>query len=258
VVAYRGQTGNISRRDPTCYLKHLNPRIDRIVCVSEAVRESLLPHVSDPRKLVTIYKGHDLAWYAGTQPANRDSLGVPDDAFLITCVANHRPRKGVSVLIDAAALLPGDSPIHFVLAGRNMTGEDVRRKVDKLPLAANFHLFDHRDDVLEIVAASDATVLPATKREGLPKTVIESMAQAVVPVVTATGGSPELVVDGETGFVVPPGDPAALADAMLRLLRDRGHARRMGLAARQRLKTRFRVEDSVTAHERLFNELADG
>jgi len=77
--------------------------------------------------------------------------------------------------------------------------------------AGRCHFLGHREDALAIVGACDATVLPAIKREGLPKTVIESMALGVVPIVTRTGGSPELLVDGESGLVVPPGDAAALA-----------------------------------------------
>ena len=83
VVTYRGQTGNISRLDPICYLTHLSPRVDRIVCVAEAVRESLERVVFDPRKLVTIYKGHDLGWYRDTPRADLAELGVPPGAFTV-------------------------------------------------------------------------------------------------------------------------------------------------------------------------------
>ena len=69
VVTYRGQTGNISRLDPSCYLTHLSPRVDKIVCVSNAVRDDLLRRVYDPAIPVTIYKGHDIAWYQDIQAA---------------------------------------------------------------------------------------------------------------------------------------------------------------------------------------------
>lgn len=255
VITYRGQTGNISRRDPTCYLTHLNPRVDRIVCVSEAVRESLIGEVSDPGKLVTIYKGHDLRWYAYARPTDRAALGAPADAFLIACVANYRPRKGIEVLLEATHRLPADTPIHLLIVGRGMTEPEVRDRVAASPIAGHIHLLGFRKDVLDIVAACDATVLPSIKREGLPKTVIESMALGVTPIVTATGGGPELVEHGASGLVVAPGDADALAAAMLRLQSAPEENRRMGLAARQRLGTHFTLEASVEAHMRLYQAL---
>ncbi len=256
VVTYRGQTGNISRWDPVCYFTHLSPRVDRIVCVAEAVRQSLLPVVYDRRKPVTIYKGHDLAWYSGTTPVDLTTLGVPAGAFTVACVANYRPRKGVDVLIEAARSLPADADIHFLLIGRGMDGPDLARLIAASPLKANFRTFGHRTDVLGIVAACNATVLAATKREGLPKTVIESMVHGVAPIVTNTGGSAELVEDGVSGMVVPPGDAKAMAAALLRLYADPAAARLMGAKARERIGAHFRVEDSVAAHVRLFRELA--
>lgn len=256
VVTYRGQTGNISRWDPVCYFTHLSPRVDRIVCVAEAVRQSLLGVVYDPAKPVTIYKGHDLAWYAGTRPADLAALGIPPGAFTVTCVANYRPRKGVDVLIEASRHIPPDAGIHFLLIGRGMDSPELARHIAGSPLRSSFHVFGHRTDVLEIVAASQATVLAAIKREGLPKTVIESMVHGVAPIVTDTGGSAELVEDGVSGLVIPPGDAPAMARAILRLGRDREGARRMGEAARQRIGRSFRVEDSVAAHVRLFEALA--
>lgn len=257
-VTYRGQTGNISRWDPSCYLTHLSPRVDAIVCVAEAVRQSLLPELGDPGKAVTIYKGHDLAWYGGTRPADRAALGVPDGALLVGCVANNRPRKGIPVLVEAAGRVPPELGVHFLLVGRGMTAPELTAQVTATGRPDRFHVYDFRSDVLELVAACDASVLPSVRREGLPKTVIEAMAFGVAPVVTDTGGSAELVEDGVSGLVVPPGDPAALADAITTLAADRARCRAMGAAARERLGTRFRVEDAVAAHRRLFARLCGG
>ena len=255
VIAYRGQTGNIKRYDPTCYLTHLNPRIDRITCVSEAVRQDLIANGVPPGKVITIYKGHDLGWYADTRTENLSNIGVPDGGFAIACVANNRPRKGVPVLIEAARYLPADSRVHFILVGNGMTSPQIRALVDASSLPGHFHLVGYRNDVLQLVASCDATVLPATKREGLPKTVIESMALGVAPVVTRTGGSPELVEDGVSGFVVEPNDPQGLASAMQKLADDPELARTMGERARARLADKFTLEQGVEAHRRLYLSL---
>ncbi|TDJ43638.1 MAG: glycosyltransferase [Gammaproteobacteria bacterium] len=256
VVTYRGQTGNIKRIDPTCYLTHLNPRITRITCVAHAVRTDLIANGVSPEKLVTIYKGHDLAWYDHTEAEDLGKLGIPENAFAIALVANNRPRKGVAVLIESARHLPADSPIHFLLVGNGMTSKKISARIAAGPLADHFHLIGYRDNVLSLVAACQASVLPATKREGLPRTILESMGLGIVPVVTKTGGSPELVVDGDSGYCVEPGDPGGLAHAMQRLADDPDAARAMGARARARLAEHFNVAQGVEAHVRLYRELA--
>jgi len=256
VVTYRGQTGNIKRHDPSVYLTHLNPRVAKITCVADAVRKDLIANGVRPDKVGTIYKGHDLAWYQDTVAENLGTLGVPDDAFAVACVANNRPRKGVPVLIESARYLPADTRLHFLLIGNGMTSDAIRDQVAAGPLADHFHLVGYRDDVLRLVAACNASVLPATKREGLPKTVIESMALGLPSVVTRTGGNPELIVDGEGGYVVEPNDPQGLATALQRLADDPDNARAMGINARERLTQHFNVEQGVAAHIELYRELA--
>jgi len=216
VVTYRGQTGNISKWDPTAYLTHLNPRVDLIICVADAVRESLRAQHPHPDRVLTVYKGHDLDWYAA-EPTNLAAFDIPAGAFVVGCVANNRPRKGLPVLVEAAGLLPADAPIHFLLIGSNMDEPGLQTQIKASPYRDRIHVLGFRSDAPEIVAACSATVLPSTKREGLPKTVIESMAYGVAPIVSDSGGSAELVVDGESGIVVAPGDAAALAAAIERL-----------------------------------------
>ncbi|MDJ0927402.1 MAG: glycosyltransferase [Gammaproteobacteria bacterium] len=256
VVTYRGQEGNIKRYDPFAYLTHLHARVARIVCVADAVRDSLRPELADPSKAITIYKGHDINWYADVVAADRAEFGIPDDAFLIICVANNRPRKGVPVLIEAVGLLPADTRVHVLLIGRGMDSPEIDALVQASKHAARLHQFGHRTDVLQLAAAANASVLPTIRREGLPKTVIESMAVSVPPIVTRSGGSPELVADGDSGLVVPPGDAAALAAAINELAADPDRAQQMGRAARQRLIEHFNLQTSIDQHEALFRELA--
>lgn len=255
-VTYRGQVGNISRYDPSAYLTHLHPRVDRIVCVANAVRDSLRPELRDPSKAVTIYKGHDIDWYGDVEAVDRAALGLSPDAFVFVCVATNRPRKGIPVLLDAMGSLPADTQVELLLVGGGMDGPDLDELVRKNPHRDRIHRYGHRDDVLALVAAADAAVLPSLRREGLPKTVIEAMALGLPPIVTRTGGSPELVVPGESGWVVPPGESAALAAAMQEMAADRHRARRMGKEARRRLIRDFNLEQSINAHQRLFSQLA--
>ena len=259
IVVYRGIVGNETFLNPFSWMRCLNPRVDRIVCVAEAVREyflrlNVLGLRVPPEKLVTIYKGHDLEWY-DQPPVARSSLGVPEDAFIVCCVANWRPRKGIEVLLDAFERLPDDVNAHLLLVG-NMESESVRGRLRANRRAANIHVLGYRRDAAAVVAAADVAVLPSLKREGLPKTVIEAMAYGVAPIVTAVGGSPELVEHGKSGLVVPPGDPDALADALLRLYEDRELARTLGDAARQRIANDFTIGRTIAETAKLYRELA--
>ena len=255
VVTYRGQTGNIYWYDPTCYLTHLNPRVDKIVCVANAVRDDLRRQMFDKNKPVTIYKGHDLAWYEQTDPTELGEFGVPEDAFVLGCVANNRPRKGVPVLIESTRFLPPDLPVHILLVGGGMDSPEIAKLIEASPMADRIHVLGHREDIPALISACSASVLPATKREGLPKTVIESMVYGIAPIVTATGGSPELVEDRVCGLVVPPSDPHALADAIIEMASDVERRADYGRRARERIRTHFNVQDSIAQHKALYEEL---
>jgi len=261
IVAYRGIVGAVSFLDPMSWIRYLNPRIDRIVCVCEAIRRHFLEMkpaflAMPPERPVTIHKGHRLEWY-DRKPANLASLGIPGDAFVIACVANYRPRKGVEVLVDAMSHLPEEMPAWLLLVG-NMDSPKLDRQIAASPARDRILRPGFRKDAPRLSAASNVFCLASTKREGLPRSVIEAMAYRVPPVVTDSGGSPELVVDGESGFVVPVFDPGALARAFETLWRDPQLRARMGQAARDRIGSHFRNEDTVRKTIALYRELVPG
>lgn len=259
VVAYRGIVGAVGFLDPFSWLRYLNPRIDRIVCVAEAVRRhflSMRPRflAMPPERPVTIYKGHDLAWY-DDPPADLAREGIPGDAFVISCIANYRPRKGVEVLVEALERLPPDVPAWLLLVGR-MDAPALDRRIAASPARARIRRTGFRDDAPALAAASHVFCLASLRREGLARALIEAMAYGVPPIVTDSGGSPELVVDGECGIVVPVHDSDAIAAAILRLYRDPELRRRLGEAARTRIATHFRHEDTVARTLALYRSLA--
>jgi len=258
IVCYRGIVGAVGFLDPMSWMRYLNPRIDRIVCVAEAIRQyflnmrpALLRMPAD--RPVTIHKGHNLEWYTAT-PANLTDYGIPEGAFVVGCTANYRPRKGIDYLIDAIEALPGDAEVHLVLIG-HMDADKLTARIEKSPIGDRIHRVGFVDNAPELSAACDVFCMPSTKREGLARAIIEAMAYRVPPVVTDAGGSPELVVDGVSGFVVPPRDAQGLADAIEKLYRDKDLRERMGEAARERIATDFRNEDTVRKTIALYEEL---
>jgi len=258
LIAYRGIVGNVSFLSPISWLRFLNPRIDRIVCVCNAVRNYFLSmrpaFLRIPaERLVTIYKGHSLDWYAA-KAADLSAVGIPARAFVIVCVANYRPRKGIEVLVDALASLPRDWPVHLLLVGR-MDAARLRKKIEASPVRERIHTPGHRDDAPALVAACDVFALPSVKREGLARSLLEAMAYGVAPVVTNCGGSPEVVVDGECGLVVRVRDSGALARAIARLYEDSELRKRFGAAARRRIGGEFRIERTIEQTLALYREL---
>lgn len=257
IVVYRGIVGNVSFLDPVSWRRYLNPRIDRIVCVADAVRDHFLKmrpaRLRIPaERLVTIRKGHSLDWYTDP-PADLRAFGVPDGAFTVVCVANYRPRKGIELLVEAMAGLPED--VHLLLVG-NMDSARLRRRIAASPAAARIHRTGYLTEAPAVAGACDVAVLPSIKREGLPRSVIEAMAYSTPPIVTDIGGSPELVVDGASGLVIPARDPAAIARAIRRFHDDTDLRTRMGVAARERIRTHFRIEDTIDRTELLYRDLA--
>ena len=258
IICYRGIVGAVSFLDPMSWMRYLNPRIDRIVCVCEAIRRYYLQ--MQPKFLrmpeerpVTIHKGHKLEWY-NNQPADLTAYGVPEGAFVVGCTANYRPRKGVDYLIDAMEMLPDDIEAHLLLIGR-MDAQKLTQRIEASPIGDRIHRVGFVDNAPEMSAACDVFCMPSTKREGLARSVIEAMAYRVPPIVSEAGGSPELVVDGECGYVVPVRDAAAIAASIEKLYRDPELRRSMGEAARVRIGTDFRNEDTVRKTIALYEEL---
>lgn len=259
LVAYRGIVGNLSYLDPLSWLYLLNPRIDRIICVCEAIRQYLLglgmPGIRIQRDVpVTIHKGHNPDWY---QPPFEDlaQFGIPADAFVVACTARGVPRKGVPVLLDAIDKLPAGLNIHFLLAGTLMDNPKHQALVANNQYRDQIHLHGFLKRMPWILPNCDVAVLPSLRREGLPRGIIEAMIGGAVPIVTDSGGSPELVEAGVSGFVVPPGESTPVRDRILALYEDRELHARMSDAARKRIRNDFRVEDTAEKTIALYEDM---
>jgi len=260
IIVYRGTMGNVSYWDPGSWMTYLHPRVDRIICVSEAVRGFFLQMRwlwlrIPPTKLVTVYKGHDLSWYRET-PLRLSSLGISADAFTVGCTGRYRPHKGLEVLVAAMSHLPRHLPIHLVLIG-NMDARPLRKLIARSPAKDRIHLAGYRKDAPALQAACQATVLPALRREGLPKVVIEAMAYGVPPIVTNVGGSPELIEDGVSGLVIPPGNPEAIAQAVMSLYEDPKRRETMGHEARVRIRDHFQIEQTIHRTLAVYQDVLD-
>lgn len=252
LIAYRGTTGGLYRHDPSAYLTILHPRVDGVVCVSEAVRQDVLQRVWKNRdKVVTIYKGHQLEWYQ-VEATARESLNLSETDIVGVCVAHVRPSKGISVLLEATHLIENHN-FHLVLVGSGF--EPHFKEIEESPMSERIHYIGHRQDVPSLMRMADMQLQPSISGEGLPRTIIEAMANGTASVVTTTGGSPELIDDGVTGFIVPTKDSKALANAINKLGESKNRAQEMGVAASRRLDANFSSKVTVSKHLDYFKML---
>ncbi|MEY3052855.1 MAG: hypothetical protein RLY31_2640 [Bacteroidota bacterium] len=259
VILYRGYTGNIHWLDPSAYLKYLHPRVDRIICIAPAISELFRRQPGfRPEKAVTISKGHDPAWYDDIRPNRtliRNTWHVPDNAFLVVCVANNRRMKGIPVLLEATCALPPTCPVHFLLIGNNMDDRACRKWMELSPLRNQIHLAGFRTDVLSLLAAADGFVLPSLFGEATTKALLEAMSLGVPPIITDIPGNKAVVSDGLNGRVVPPGNPAALAAAIHAMANNRVLARQWGAAARDSVRRNFHIQQTTAAYLSLYADM---
>jgi glycosyltransferase involved in cell wall biosynthesis len=254
IVGYRGTTGHLSRFDPASWLTYFHPRLKRIVCVSEAVRQYLRSKRVPDVVAHTIHKGHRTEWYDFEKTVVLSEFGIPPNAFVLGFTGNIRPVKGVDVLLRAIALLPSELNVHALLVG-DVRDESITTQAADPAIADRVHLVGYRADAAVVAGACHAFVMPSVEREGLPRAVIEAMSQRVPAIVSSVGGLPELVEDGVSGLVVPPRDPAALANAIVTLASDRNRCERLGQAARKRIEEHFNIDTTIDKIESLFQSL---
>lgn len=259
VITYRGVAGNVGFLSPGSWMTHLHPRVRRIVCVSDSVKSYFLSlHFLGfrvhPKKPVTIYKGHDLVWYRNP-PVDLTQFGIPGNAFAIGFAGRNRPNRGLNYIVDSARWLPKDAPIHFLFLGKLTDDMKLRRRIDQSPYRDRMHLAGFRNDAPAIAGACDTFIMPSVFKEGLSRAVIEAMAYGTPPIVTNIGGNPELVIHNDSGLVIPPKDPAAIAAAILELYSDPAKKKRLGENAKVRIETRFNIRETIFNTRRLFEEI---
>ena len=186
--------------------------------------------------------------------AARVQLGLPARSFIVGIVARVTPVKGHVLLIDVFARLLTRLPEALLLiVGDGIRLPSVRARIRELGIGESVLVMGERHDVPTILAAIDVFCLPS-EMEGMPMTVLESMA-AGVPVVTSNvGGIPEIVQDGRTGLMVPPRAGKELETALLGLANDPGRASEIGRAGRERLLSEFSIDRTLAAYEELYQQ----
>ncbi len=229
---------------------------DADLAVSDDVRDSIDPH--HRRRVEVLVHGIDVAAvraHLAHRIATRTGLGVEPDECLAVTVANLRATKNYPGLIAAARLATErGTPVRFAAAGQGPLENEIRAAHAASGLGERFALLGYRDDATRLIAAADLYVL-ASHHEGLPVTVMEALALGVPVVAPAVGGLRQAVADGESGLLVAPGDPTALAEAIGRVVDDEDLRRRLSMGA-QRAGEQYASVQAVARIEALYRALA--
>lgn len=244
--------------DPFNRLGYTNRRVTAIVAVSESIKRGLAAQGVPADKIHVIYSGTDTAIFnPGVDRRRiREELGLSPDHYLITQIG-IRSWKGNDDVLDAMRLIAKQAPqARLLFVGANAAKEQIlRQKATARGLADRVAVFLYREDIPEILAASDVCVDASYAGLGITGTLREALAVETAVIGTELEGNPELIEDGKTGLLVPARDPHALAKALLRLIEQPELAKTMARAGRERIVTTFSREAKTCRTEALYRQL---
>jgi glycosyltransferase involved in cell wall biosynthesis len=235
-------------------------RMDRVVCVSEGQALKVRRAGVRPDRVVVIRNAIRVERFDRPDPADRGRLEAifpKSPERIVGSAGRLSPEKGLGVLVDAAAIVIRSQPgVGFVHFGDGPLRESLARRIAELELEGRFVLAGFRTDMDRFIPHWDLSVLPSFT-EGLPNVVLESFAARVPVVATAVGGTPEIVEDGVNGYLVPPGDPEALARRIRDILLSEEERRSMGRRGRELVLNEFSFDAKCSQYQRMWADLLE-
>jgi glycosyltransferase involved in cell wall biosynthesis len=221
-------------------------QVDCFLAISRAVRDRLVSDRIPSSKVEIVHEGVDVERIVALPHGNlHAALFLPTHSPIVGTIGALVAQKDHHTLIEAAALVVKQvSDVRFVILGEGELRPQLEKQIKHLHLERHVFLAGFRADVLELLKDVDLFALSSTQ-EGMCTSLLDAMAAEKPAVATAVGGVPEVVEDTETGFLVPPHDPAALAARISQLLKDQTLRRRMGRAGLDRARQLFTVERMV-------------
>jgi sugar transferase (PEP-CTERM/EpsH1 system associated) len=232
-------------------------RVDRLLAVSAELADRMVAGVGvSAQRIQVIPNGVDLTRYGQISRATaRASLSIDPQAFITLSVGRLVRVKNYALLLEAARTLSGAAcGWQFLVAGEGPLRAELEASIEHKDSGAVVRLLGHRTDIPLLLAAADAFVLTSWS-EGMSNTILEAMAAGRPVVATQVGGNPQLVVDGFTGFLVPPHNAGGLRDALMALATDAALARRMGAAGRARVEEKFSRDRMTAQYTEMYESL---
>jgi glycosyltransferase involved in cell wall biosynthesis len=219
------------------------------VCVSDSQRRHLVEECGySPARTFTIPNGvalGDSVPDVAERARIRQQLEIPEGEILLVCVASLVAQKRVDVLLEALALMAGDSPkFHCIILGEGELRESLEQRTAELALSGRVRFLGFQADVNRFLRGADLFVL-TSDQEGMPLSILEAMACGLPCVVTDVGGNAEMITDGVHGRLVPRRDVAAIAQTLRTLLADPAQRAAMSAAALRRVREQFDLRQST-------------
>jgi glycosyltransferase involved in cell wall biosynthesis len=230
---------------------------DAVITISEAIRSVLLEQGVPAEKVRCVHSALDPTPFEGPCGRNefRRAFSLKDGDRVVGMAAQFIPRKGHDTLLTAVpAILRAHPDARFLLFGRGPLRDEVEAEIREAGLADTVLLPGFRDDLPSLLPCLDLLVHPASM-EGLGVVLLQASAAGVPIVASAVGGIPEAVAHRENGLLIPPGDPDALAEAVVTLLENPEQARAMGETGRERVRGLFSVERMVEGNLAVYREI---
>ncbi|HEV8243338.1 MAG TPA: glycosyltransferase [Nitrospirales bacterium] len=229
---------------------------DRIITTGERVRQDLIQRNRfDGSRIVSIPTGVDLGLFRPRPDdgAFRAELGIAPQEFLVGMVSFLRDYKGYRYYIEAARLvLEREAMVRFLIVGDGPEQEALRAQIDQLGLTDRVIMTGHREDIPNILSALDLFVLTSIDAEGLPQVITQALAMEKPVVASNVGAVSEVVMHGQTGLLVPPRDPDAMAEQILLLMKDRDLGRRLAYNGRRLVEERYSLATMLDRVEALY------
>ncbi|HEX5038602.1 MAG TPA: glycosyltransferase family 4 protein, partial [Candidatus Limnocylindria bacterium] len=236
-------------------LAELTPSVDRLIVPSESIRRKVVAEGRDAARFAIVPNGVDLSRFATpTVCAFRSEFGVPSGAPLLGVVARLEPEKGHRYLIGAMpSILRAAPEARLAVVGEGSEASALADLAASLGVGDRVLFTGRRDDVSALTGDLTVAVLPSL-REAQGISILEAMARRVPVVASAVGGIPEVITSGTDGLLVPPGDAAALADAITALLTDDELRERIGAAGYRTVVERYSIDAQVRRTELVYDE----
>jgi glycosyltransferase involved in cell wall biosynthesis len=230
------------------------------VTVSDSVRRVLLKSGVRDQRVEVIHHGTDVGMFQNitqSRESMRAEINLLPHQTAIGIVGRIAPEKGHHYLLNALSALKGDASLKIVVVGNGPDEERIKTQVESLGLSDRVSFLGFRDDINNVINAMDIVAVPSTWDEPCSAVIQQAMALKKPVIGTTTGGSPEVIYDGVTGFLVPPADSVALAEAILKLSGDPILRAQMGSEGASRVESFFSLRIMVDKIEALYNRQLD-
>ena len=240
------------KRNIISRLKYSN--VDRIIAISQRVKQVLMASGLPEEKIDVVYSGVDTKRFQNVKADYLVSeLALAREKLIIGNIAALTWDKDHKTLMAAARVVVDEFPqVIFLIAGEGPLRREIEISIKKLNLQEKVKLLGFRQDIPEVLSILDLFVL-SSSWEGLGTSLLDAFASRVPVICTNVGGVPEIVKDGVNGILVPPGNPGALARAIIFLLKNRDLARRMAEEAFQLVNKKFSIEKMVQDTKKIYD-----